>query len=275
MTSPTPDLDFDLDDVIHESQVDANRCGVVWLLARGLQAELADLRVDDAGALRPCPDIAPTMELLAGLTDAAVAAADTVRELAGGPMTPEDEQEIRTAGIEAMTFTSSAEAVLRRLFLAIVGVAAGFPDSSRVSRVDRAAVDQWAISGEYLRSFQEDGIHLMSATLDELEAELAGIVARLILDGGSQLLIDLDTDDDDADTIVVLTAEDGSVVYATSEEGSEPVAHPDPVHPAHVAAHLVEAICELGGAGIESLERVGVFLIDAVDDDLEEFDDEA
>lgn len=276
MNSSTPDIDFDLDEVIQESQVDASRCGVVWLLARGLQAELADLRIVDDEPLRPCPDIDPTVDLLAGLTEAAVAAADRVRELAGGPMTPEIEQEIRTAGIETMTFTASAEAVLRRLFLAIVGVAAAFPDSSRVSRIDRAAVDQWAISGEYLRSFQEDGLHPMSTTLDEFEAELSGIIARLILDGGSQLFIDLDTDDDDADTIIVIPVADGSVVYATTGEGSEPVSHPDPVHPSHVAAHLVEAMRELGGDGIETLDRVGVFLFDAADDDdLEEVDDGA
>lgn len=276
MPSRTTAPAIDVEELLSASTIDANRCAVVWLLARGLQAELADLRVVDDGPPRPCPDIAPTMDLLAGLTEAAITAADTVRERAGRSMTAANAKKIRTAATETATFTATAETVLRRLFLAIVGVAAAFPDSPRVSRIDRAAVDQWVMDGEYLQSFQEDGLHLMSTTLDEFEAELSGIIARLILDGGSQLLIDLDTEDDDADTIIVIPVADGSVVYATTGEGSEPVSHPDPVHPSHVAAHLIEAMRELGGDGIETLDRVGVFLFDALDDDdLEEFDDEA
>jgi hypothetical protein len=180
-----------------------------WLVALGLAAAVRELatRESDAEPI-PTPGLDDLVDRVTELATEVVNAADSVLTSAEheaatravdepndpmpGPLRPPGWEEglvVTPELLPAITPVLEAERLVRSLAQLALGVTAQAAGTDNVYRLERAAVEALAPSGEVLVRLSSDGFSSRARNRPELGVELAGLVSRLMLEWSGSLIV--------------------------------------------------------------------------------------
>ncbi len=160
-----------------------------WLMARGLAAEIEDLRwAPDSGPV-PAPGAIEALAMIEDATSELCAAADVVVAALAGGVDPLNDEVVVKALERVVAHGKTVSLWLRRMATISLGVAAVLPWNDAVARADRAAVAALLDTDGHVAHVVDDGHLALADTYEGLAVELRGLFCRTILDKHTRVTV--------------------------------------------------------------------------------------
>lgn len=163
----------------------ALRASRAWLLAKGLAAEIDELRFEADDGPVPAPGLTKLVDRLEQDARDVCDLSDRVSILLLDPdQTEELEARIEVEANAAEEGADKVELVARRIAQLAFGVSSGLGGNERIQRLDRAAVSVLHPppgTGTHV-GLIDDGLEFFSRHAPELRIELGGIICRMLVD---------------------------------------------------------------------------------------------
>ena len=160
-----------------------------WLMARGLAAEIEDLRwAPDSGPV-PAPGAIEALAMIEDATSELCAAADVVVAALAGGVDPLNDEVVVKALERVVAHGKTVSLWLRRMATISLGVAAVLPWNDAVARADRAAVAALLDTDGPVAHVVDDGHLALADTYEGLAVELRGLFCRTILDKHTRVTV--------------------------------------------------------------------------------------
>jgi|GEM_PF-965291 hypothetical protein len=170
-----------------------------WLMARGLAAEIEDLRWAPESGPVPAPGVIEALAMIEDATSELCAAADVVVGALSGGVDPLNDEVVVKALERVVAHGKTVSLWLRRMATISLGVAAVLPWNDAVARADRAAVAALLDTDGRVAHITDDGHLALADNYEGLAVELRGLFCRMILDKHTRATIQpVDSFGDDA-----------------------------------------------------------------------------
>ena len=160
-----------------------------WLMARGLAAEIEDLRWAPESGPVPAPGAIEALAMIEDATSELCAAADVVVSALAGGVDPLNDEVVVKALERIVAQGKTVSLWLRRMATICLGVAAVLPWNDAVARADRAAVAAMLDTDGHVAHIVDDQHLALADNYDGLAVELRGVFCRTILDKHTRVTV--------------------------------------------------------------------------------------